>query len=148
MKYPISRILILLFTFTISVSDALPFAASGMLLSVHGKAAGRSAFVNVRNGRLTLIDIHSKAEPKTGLQFFAYLKRNGKIVPIDAYTHHLPVRSIGLAEISKSAQVGDDIIIELADISGSGRKLIYVRYAMLFPPTDLFPFSKKNKGGC
>jgi len=152
MRNKIARILvILIYTFTFLTSEALPknSATNGFALLLNGKAAEPENFIHVTNGRLTLIELNSKSGPKTGLPFFAYLKREGKIVDVNAYTHHFSVRSIELTEILKSARVGDDIIIEpacKADISG--RKIIYVRYSMLFPVFNWFPFLNKSKGGC
>jgi len=152
MKNQIARILvILIYTFTLSTSEALPknSVTSTSALLLNGKLAKPENFIHVTNGRLTLIELNSKSGPKTGLPFFAYLRRDGKIVDVNAYTHSFSVRSIELTEILKSAKVGDDIIIEPACKSDiPGRKIIYVRYSMLFPVFNWFPFLNKSKGGC
>ncbi|WP_159473182.1 hypothetical protein [Dyadobacter sp. 3J3] len=152
MKNQIMRIsVILLYTFTISISEALPKnnVANGVTLLLNGKLATPEKFVYVTNGRLTMVDINAKPSPKTELPFFAYLRREGKIVDVNAYGRNFSVRSIELTEILKTAQVGDDIIIEPANKKDiSGRKIIYVRYSMLFPIFNWFPFLNKNKGGC
>ncbi|GLU53788.1 hypothetical protein Dfri01_32490 [Dyadobacter frigoris] len=143
--------MVLICVFTISISDALPKngTSNGISLLLNGKLAEPENFIHATNGRLTLIDINSKSGPKTELQFFAYLRREGKIVDVNAYAHNFSVRSIELTEILKSAKVGDDIIIEPANKTNiSGRKIIYVTYSMLFPVFNWFPFLNKNKGGC
>jgi hypothetical protein len=142
---------ILIYIFTFSTSEALPNnkITSGFALLLNGKLAEPKNFVHVTNGHLTLIDINSKSATKTGLQFFAYLRRDGKIVDVNAYAHNFSVRSIELTEILKSAQVGDDIIIEPASKTDKlGKKIIYVTYSMLFPVFNWFPFLNKRKGGC
>ena len=152
MKNQIARIsVILIYSFMFSTSEALPknSTASSFALLLNGKLAEPEKFVHVTNGRLTLIDINSKSTTKTGLPFFAYLRRDGKIVDVNAYTHNFSVRSMELREILQSAQVGDDIVIEPANKTDiSGRKIIYVTYSMLFPIFNWFPFLNKNKGGC
>jgi len=152
MKNQIARILvILIYTFTFSTSEALPknSATSAFALLLNGKMAEPENFVHVTNGRLTLIEINSKSVRKTGLQFFAYLRRDGEIVDVNSYARNFSVSSIELSEILRSAKVGDDIIIEPANKTDiSGRKIIYVRYSMLFPVFNWFPFLNKNKGGC
>ena len=152
MKNQITRILmILIYTSTISISDALPknSATTRLSLRLNGKLTEPNEFIHVTNGRLTLVDHNSKYGSETELQFFAYLKRAGKIVDVNAYAHNFSVRSIELSEILRLAQVGDDIIIEPArKADNSGRKVIYVRYSMLFPVFNWFPFLNRNKGGC
>ena len=152
MKNQIIKIsVILLYTFTISISDALPknSTGKGISLLLNGKLAEPKKFVYVTNGRLTLVGHNEKSGLKTELQFFAYLRRDGKIVDVDAYSHNFSVRSIELTEILKSAQVGDDMIIEPANKTDiSGKKIINVTYSMLFPVFNWFPFLNKNKGGC
>lgn len=152
MKNPIFRILmILIYTSTVSISDALPknSTTSNISLLVNGKLTEPKEFIHITNGRLTLVDQNAKPGPDAELQFFAYLKRDGKIVDVNAYAHNFSVRSIELTEILKSAQVGDNIIIEPVKRSDiSARKIIHVRYSMLFPVFNWFPFLSKNKGGC
>ena len=152
MKNQLARISVILFyAFTFSTSEALPknSAVSSYALLLNGKLAEPENFVHVTNGHLTLINLTSKSESKTGLPFFAYLRRNGKIVDADAYAHNFSVRSIELREVLKSAQVGDNIIIEPANKTDiSGRKIINVTYSMLFPVFNWFPFLNKNKEGC
>ena len=152
MKNLILRIaMVLIYMSTVSISDALPKSntPNGLSLFLDGKLTEPKEFIHVTNGRLTLVEHNSQSGAETELQFFAYLRRAGKNVDMNAYTHNFPVRNIELAEILKSAQVGDDIIIEPArktDISG--RKMIYVRYSMLFPVSNWFPFLSRKKGGC
>lgn len=152
MKNHIPRILmILIYTSTVLISDALPKNStnSSISLRLNGKLTEPKEFIHVTNGRLTLVDHNSKSGPNAELQFFAYLKREGKIVDVNAYAHNFSVRSIELAEILRSAKVGDDIIIEPAQKTNvSERKIIYVTYSMLFPVFNWFPFLNKNKGGC
>lgn len=141
----------LICVFTISISDALPKNNTSSYFSLHlnGKVTEPKEFIHVTNGRLTLVDHNPKAGPETEVQFFAYLKRAGKIVDVYAYAHNFSVRSIELGEILKSAQVGDDIIIEpVKKTDVSARKIIYVKYSMLFPVFNWFPFLGKSKGGC
>lgn len=151
MKNHIPRFLIILiYISTVSISDALPNNnINDISLLLNGKSVEPENFVHIRNGRLTLIEINSKSGTRTGLPFFAYLRRAGKIVDVNAYAHNFSVRSIDLSQILESAKVGDDIIIEPADkMNVSARKIIYVSYSMLFPAFNWFPFLNKNKGGC
>lgn len=152
MKNVITRFtMVLICVFTISISDALPKNNTASYFSLHlnGKLTEPKELIHVTNGRLTLVDHNPNSGPETEVQFFAYLKRAGKIVDVNAYAHNFSVRSIELGEILRSAQVGDDIIIEpVKKTDISARKIIYVKYSMLFPVFNWFPFLGKNKGGC
>lgn len=144
-------LLILIYLLAVSVSDALPKSKTGNSISLvlNGKVTEPENFFYTTNGRLTLVDINSKSGAKTELPFFAYLRRDGKIVDVNAYAHNFSIRSIELADILGSAQVGDDIVIEPANKANiSDRKIIFVRYSQLFPIFQWFPFLNKNKGGC
>lgn len=152
MKNYIQRILvIIIITSTVSISDALPNsnADNDISLLLDGKVTESGKFIYVTNGRLTLVDLNSKSRPKTEFPFFAYLKRDGKIVDGDSYARNFSVRSIELTEILKTARVGDDIVIEPANKSDiSGKKILYLKYSQLFPAFNWFSFLTKNKGGC
>ena len=138
--------------FTLSVSEALPenavdnFYLNPLLLN--GKSVDFSIFSMVNTGMISLAG-NPDSESKTKIPFYISIKRSGKIVEAYSNIHHHAVLEVNMAEILKYAQVGDQIVIDPAEMKGQiGRKIIAVKPEQFWPIFDWSYGLNKSKGGC
>jgi len=137
--------------FTVLITQALPKNAdekvnlSPMLLN--GKSVEPAMFSAVRYGRISIVN--SGYGLKDKIPFYIYLKRDGKIIDADSKGHNATVFEFEIAEILKSAKVGDQIIVDPAGQTGqTGRKIITVSPQQVGPKFNWYYGLVKNSDGC
>ena len=137
--------------FTVVITQALPknsdekFNLSSVLLN--GKSVEPALFSAVRYGKISIVNPGYDLKDK--IPFYIYLKRDGKIINADSYAHNASVFEYEIAEILKSAKVGDQIIIDPATKNEqSGRRIITVSPQQVGPRFQWYYGLIKNPDGC
>jgi hypothetical protein len=137
---------------SVPVSNALPKdsnSGSNALL-LNGKNVDVSLFSWVTRGKLSLLEGNSDTKSRKQVPFYAYIKRDGKIVDAESHAHNHAVMEIEMAEILKKAMDGDQIVVDPAGKSeNAGRKIIVVKQKQFMYNFDWWlGLNNKNGNGC
>ena len=144
-------LLVLLFTLTLAVSEALPANTTDNFyynpLLLNGKSMNIEKFSVVAKGVLGMIGGNSESGQREKIPFFIYLKRAGKIVDASTCTHNHPVMAVEISEVLKFAKAGDELIIDPANkTEKAGRRVLTVKNYQPAPQFNWFyGLGKKDK---
>ncbi|MCF0073297.1 hypothetical protein LZD49_22655 [Dyadobacter sp. CY261] len=137
---------------SLQASVALPhptdsFDSNPLLLN--GNVIGTAEFARVTRGVITLAKSDPASKQRTLVPFLIYLKRDGKIVNGSAYAHNHAVMRYEIAEVLKSAQAGDQLIIDPSEPNKViGRQVITIKSTQIVPQFEWFFGLNKKKDNC
>jgi hypothetical protein len=134
---------------TLQASVALPKTTDlhESTLLLNGTAVNTEQFGQVMRGVISLAKTGS-GSPSL-VPFHIYLKRQGHIINTEGYPYNFAVRQWEIAEILKSAEPGDQIIIDPAEAqNGIGRKVITVKSTQILPRFQWFYLVKSKNDKC
>lgn len=147
----LNLLLTLLFTLTLAVSEALPGSTADSFyynpLMLNGKSMNIEKFSLVAKGVLSMMGENSGSGQREKIPFFIYLKRAGKIIDANAYTHNHSVMSVEISEVLKSAKAGDQLVIDPVNKGEkAGRRVLTVKSYQPAPAFNWFSgLIKKDK---
>lgn len=134
----------------ISVSEAFPKTETDSFNSyplLNEKPTDLTNVSATSTGKLTLVKENRVSGKSEKVPFLIYLKRAGKIINADSYAHNNAVTSINIAEIVRSAQPGDELVIDPTVTNDKvGRRIIIIKNPV--PVYQWFPISNKDKDEC
>lgn len=134
----------------ISVSEAFPKTETDSFNSyplLNEKPTDLTNVSATSVGVLTLVKENRVSGKSEKVPFLIYLRRAGKIINADSYAHNNAVTSINIAEIVRSAQPGDELVIDPTVTSDKvGRRVIIIKNPV--PVYQWFPISNKGKDEC
>lgn len=137
---------------SLQASVALPKSANpahNNPVLLNGKVVTIEQLTYVTRGLLTLMKGDAASERKTHVPFLIYLKRGGKIVNAKADAHNHAVMYYEIAEILKSAQAGDQLVIDPVDSGDkSVQKVITIKNTQIVPQFNWFYGLNKKKDNC
>jgi hypothetical protein len=144
-------LLVAMLLLTLSVSKSFPhnndLPAFNALL-VNERVITSSEMASTSMGKLSFLSVNPGAKCGEKIAFFAYLRRQGKIVNADWYSHNRAVKEIEISEILKLARVGDELVIDpVTKRNGATQQSIYLKQGNL--PVQfqwLFQVNKRNEG--
>ncbi|WP_426293123.1 hypothetical protein ACN9ML_27710 [Dyadobacter endophyticus] len=137
---------------SLQASVALPKSAgpahSNPVL-LNGKVVTIEQLTYVTRGVLTLMKGDPASERKTNIPFLIYLRRGGKIVDAQADAHNHAVMYYEIAEILKSAQAGDQLVIDPVEPGDkAAQKVITIKSTQIVPQFNWFYGLNKKKDNC
>lgn len=137
--------------FTVLITQALPKNADEKLnrspMLLNGKSVSPGTFSAVRYGKISIVNPEYSLKDK--IPFYIYLKRDGKIINASSKAHNASVFEYEIAEILKSAKVGDLIVIDPANKTEQlGRRIITVSPQQVGPQFQWFYGLAKKQDGC
>lgn len=137
-------------TVVISVSEGFPKAETDSFYShtlLNEKPMNLATVSAASTGVLTLIKENPVSGKSEKVPFLIYLRRAGKIINGDSYAHNHAVTAIDIAEIVRSAQPGDELVIDpTATTDKVGKRIIIIKNPV--PVFQWFPLSNKGKDNC
>ncbi|MCF2498539.1 hypothetical protein [Dyadobacter chenhuakuii] len=114
---------------------------------LNGRSASSAQLAAASSGKLSLVKFDSQSSRVTKVPFIIYLKRGGRVINNDAYAHNNAVLEGDIYEVLKTAQAGDQLIIDPVDKEAQiDRRVITVRSGQLTPQFKWFGFYKKGDG--
>ena len=134
---------------TLQASVALPKTTDSRenALLLNGTEINTGQFGHVVRGTISLAK--NSSNPKSLISFHIYLKRHGRIINAEGYSHNFAVWHWEIADILKSAEPGDQIIIDPAEPqNAAGRKVITVKRTQILPQFQWFYGVKSKKDNC
>lgn len=145
----LNLLLVLVFTLTLAVSEALPANTTESFyynpLILNGKSMNIEKFSVAAKGVLNMIGENSGSGQLEKIPFFIYLTRAGKIVNANACNRTHPVMSVEISEVLKSAKAGDQLIIDPVNKSAkAGRRVLTVKGYLPAPQFNWFYGLIKN----
>ncbi len=145
----IKIILAMILFCSLQASVALPKPADSAIISplhLNGKVVTIEQLTYVTRGVLTLMK--GASERKTNVPFLIYLRRGGKIVDAHADAHNHAVMYYEIAEILKSAQAGDQLVIDPVDDDKAAQTVITIKNTQIVPQFNWFYGLNKKKDNC
>lgn len=144
----LSLFLAVVWTVFISVSEAFPKTESFYSYPLlNEKPMNLTNVSSASTGVLTLIKENPVSGKREKVPYLIYLRRAGKIINTDSYAHNHAVTSIDVAEIVRSAQPGDELIIDPTVTTDKvGRRIIIIKNPV--PVFQWLPISIKGKDNC
>jgi hypothetical protein len=142
----------LMLFYSLQASVALPKPvdpAHSSPVLLNGKVVTIEQLTYVTRGVLTLMKGDPASERNTNIPFLIYLKRGGKIVDAQADAHNHAVMYYEIAEILKSAQAGDQLVIDPVDSGDkTAQKVITIKSAQIVPQFNWFYGLNRKKDNC
>lgn len=146
----VSLLLAATWAVVISVSEAFPKTETDSFYSytlLNEKPMDLTNVSAASTGVLTLIKENPVSGKREKIPYLIYLRRAGKIINTNSYAHNNAVTSINIAEVVRSAQPGDELVIDPAVISDKvGRRIIIIKNSV--PVYQWFLFPNKSKDEC
>lgn len=144
----LSLFLAVIWTVFISVLEAFPNADSFYSYPLlNEKPMDLSNVSSASTGVLTLIRENPVSGRREKVPYLIYLRRAGKIINADSYGHNHAVTSIDLAEIVRSAQPGDELVIDpTVTTDKTGRRIILIKNPA--PVFQWFQVTNKGRDNC
>lgn len=137
---------------SLQASVALPKPAeptNNNPLLVNGRVVTTEQFAHVTRGKLTLVKSDAASEKQTPIPFLIYLRRGGRIVEAEAYAHNHAVMYYEVSEILKSAQAGDQLVIDPVKQEDKGaKKVITIKNTQIVPQFNWFYVFRQKKDNC
>jgi len=134
---------------SLQASVAFPEPTENNPLLINGKVVTAEQFAYVTRGKLTLVKGNPASEKQTPVPFLIYLKRGGKIVDAEAYAHNHAVMYYEVAEILKSAQAGDQLVIDPVDSANkTAQKVMTIKNSQIVPQFNWLYVLKPKKDNC
>lgn len=134
----------------ISVSEAFPKTETDSFNSyplLNEKPTDLTNVSATSTGMLTLVKENRVSGKSEKVPFLIYLRRAGKIINADSYAHNNAVTSINIADVVRSAQPGDELVIDPTVTSDKvGRRIIIIKNPV--PVYQWFPIPNKDKDEC
>jgi hypothetical protein len=142
--------MILLYALQASVALPNPAdTADSNPMRINGKTVTTEQFAYVTRGKLTLVKGDAASEKQMLVPFLIYLKRGGKIVDAEAHAHNHAVMYYEVAEILKSAQAGDQLVIDpVKPEHKAAQKVITIKNTQIVPQFDWFYVFRQKKDNC
>jgi hypothetical protein len=140
--------LAIVWTVTFSLSEAFPKTESFYAYPLLNEKPMNLTNVSAAStGVLTLIKENPVSGRREKVPYLIYLRRAGKTINADSYAHNQAVTSIDVAEIVRSAQPGDELVIDpTMTTDKAGMRIIIIKNAV--PVFHWFPTSTKDKDNC
>ncbi|SDE99570.1 hypothetical protein SAMN04487996_108154 [Dyadobacter soli] len=135
--------------FTLQASVALPETTDSYesTLLLNGTEVNTAQFSHVVRGVISLAK--GGSDRKSLVPFHIYLKRHGRIINAEGYSHNFAVQQWEIADILKWAEPGDQIIIDPTEPrNAAGRKVITVKKTQILPQFQWFFGVKSKKDNC
>lgn len=150
---PISFLYVAILMFTLTVSNSFPRDSDGRFYTnpylLNGKAFNFEQLSSLHTGKLSIVQTHQETATKTKMPFYAYIRRNGKIIDADSYSHNHAVTVVEISEILKSARPGDELVIDPAiKNKGIQQRSVILQSSSLKPPFQWFFLDNKSKNNC
>lgn len=136
---------------TLTVSSFFPRNSNGGFYTnpylLNGKAFNFEQLSSLNTGKLSIVQMHQESAQKTQIPFYAYIRRNGKIINADSYTNNHAVLVVEISEILKSARPGDELVIDPA-IKNNGVQQRSVILKSGLPQFQWYFSGNKSKNNC
>lgn len=150
--YDKKAILTLIISFVLSVSSLVALPDSTSVAASAGRVFLNNEEIHSTrlSARLTgTVRLAGMVSGKSSfLPFYIYLRRNGKIVDAESYTHNHAVTEIELVRILKSAKTGDELIIDPEKAEQANRRAFIITDVASVPQFEWFYTGLKKKDGC
>ena len=138
---------------SLSVSNSFPkdshpdFYTNPYLLN--GKAVDFAQLSSINIGKLSIVKTNPESNQKMAVPFYAYIRRNGKIIDAESYAHNHAVKEVEISKVIKSSRPGDELVIDPASKNnGVGQRSVILKQKQLVPHFQWFFVGDKSKEGC
>lgn len=138
---------------TLTVSNSFPKHSGGEFYTnpylLNGKSVDFEKLSSINMGKLRIMKANIESNQKTAIPFYAYIRRNGKIINADSYAHNHAVSEVEISEVIKSSRPGDELVIDpVTKSNGVGQRSVILKEKLLVPHFQWFDIGNKSKKDC
>ena len=102
----------------------------------------------INSGKLSIVKIVDHSNQKVVVPFYAYIRREGKIVDSESYAHNHAMKEVEMSEVLKSSRVGDELVIDPVEKRSGGQRTVILKQKVFVPHFQWFNTGKKNMDNC